>query len=76
MCGYPCQSHGHHTLSEVIKKLCNSGGFGGKRTNHSCRASSATRLYEKGVNEELICEKTGHRLVAVRSYIKEPPQTN
>ena len=31
-------------------------------------ASTATHLYEKGVDEQLICEKTGHRSVAVRGY--------
>ena len=65
---YSCQARGRHTLEKVIKKLCQKAGFSGKRTNHSCRASSATRMYELGADEQLICEKTGHRSVAVRSY--------
>ena len=65
---YSCQPRGRHTLEKVIKKICDKAGFGGKRTNHSCRASSATVMYERGADEQLICEKTGHRSVAVRSY--------
>ena len=65
---FSCQPRGRHTLEKVVKKLCEAGGITGKRSNHSCRASSATRLYEEGVDEQLICEKTGHRSVAVRSY--------
>ena len=65
---YSCQPRGRHALEKVIKKLCDKGGFGGKRTNHSCRASTTTRMYDQGCDEQLICEKTGHRSVAVRSY--------
>ena len=65
---YSCQARGRHTLSEVIKKMCKATGLGECCTNHSCRASSATRMYEQGADEQLICEKTGHRSVAVRSY--------
>ena len=65
---YSCQPRGRHTLNKVLKNLCQKAGFSGKRTNHSCRAALATRLYEEGIDEQLICEKTGHRSVAVRSY--------
>ena len=30
--------------------------------------STATRMYDKGFDEQLISEKTGHHSVAVRSY--------
>ena len=65
---YSCQPRGKHSLNKVLKTLCSKAGITGKSTNHSCRAASATRLYEEGVDEQLICEKTGHRSVAVRSY--------
>ena len=65
---YSCQARGRHTIEKVIKELCKKGGFTGKHTNHSCRASTATRMYEQGADEQLICEKTGHKSVAVRSY--------
>ena len=65
---FSCQARGRHALEKVIKALCKQGGFTGKRMNHSCRATLATRLYDNGVDEQLICEKTGHRSIAVRSY--------
>ena len=43
-------------------------GFDGYYTNHSLRATAATRLYAAGVDEQLIAEKTGHRSSAIRAY--------
>ena len=65
---YSCQARGRHSIEKVIKELCKQGGFDGKRTNHSMCAASATHMYEQGADEQLICEKTGHRSVAVCSY--------
>ena len=54
---YPCQARGHHTLEEkVIKNLCKKGGITGRRTNHSCRASTVTRMYDQGCDKQLICK--------------------
>ena len=48
---------------------CSEAGIGGYRTNHSLRATAATRLYQAGVHEQLIIERKGHRsLEGVRSY--------
>ena len=65
---FSCQPRGIHTLQKVVKNMSVKAGIIGRRSNHSCRAASATRLYEQGCDEQLICEKTGHRSVAVRSY--------
>ena len=65
---YSCQDHGHHKIEKVVKEMCKKAGFTGKRTNHSLRAGCATRLYDGGADEQLICEKTGHRSIAVRGY--------
>lgn len=43
-------------------------GFEGFFSNHSLRATAATRLYMAGVDEQLIAEKSGHRSVSVRNY--------
>ena len=44
-------------------------GITGFRTNHSLRSTTATRLYQAGVDEQLIMETTGCRsLEGVRSY--------
>ena len=65
---YSCQARGHHKLEKVVKEMCKKAGFTGKRTNHSLRAGCATRMYDGGADEQLICEKTGHRSIAVRGY--------
>lgn len=48
--------------------MCKEAGFDGFFTNHSLRATAATRLYAAGVDEQLIAEKTGHRSSAIRNY--------
>ena len=42
--------------------------FKGNFTSHSLRATSATRLYAQGIEEQKICEITGHRSTCVRAY--------
>ena len=60
---------GHNTLEQTVARLCSSAGITGFRTNHSLRATAATRLYQAGVDEQMIMETTGHRsLEGVRSY--------
>ncbi len=48
--------------------MCLSAGIGGNKTNHSLRATAATRLFHKGIDEQLIQEVTGHKSVAVQNY--------
>ena len=44
-------------------------GIPGYKTNHSLRATAATRFYQAGVDEQLIMEKTGHKsLEGLRIY--------
>ena len=60
---------GKNTLAGKIKKMCQLANVGGNKTNHSLRATGATSLYEKGVPEKIIQERTGHRsLEALRVY--------
>ncbi|XP_062574060.1 zinc finger MYM-type protein 2-like [Saccostrea cucullata] len=59
---------GINTLSKVVKNLCAKAGLDGHFTNHSLRATAATRMYSAELPEQLICEKTGHRSDAVREY--------
>ena len=67
-CWYMDAPVGVHTLQQIVKKMCNEAGFEGQFTNHSLRATAATRLYAAGVDEQLIAEKTGHRSSFVRAY--------
>ena len=60
---------GHNTLSKTVARVCKSAGIIGFKTIHSLQVTAATRLYQSGVEEQLIMEKTGHgSLEGVRSY--------
>ena len=60
---------GHNPLEQTVARLCSAAGIQEFRTNHSLRATTATRLYQAGVDEQLIMETTGHRsLEGARSY--------
>ena len=65
-CWYSVKPIGHDTLDKAVARMCSLGGVGGYRT---IRATAATRLYQAGVDEQLIMEKTGHRSTeGARSY--------
>ena len=60
---------GHNTLEKTVARLCSAAGIQGFRTNHSLRATAATRLYQAGDDEQLIMETTGYQsLEGVHSY--------
>ena len=53
----------------TVSRLCSNAGIGGFRTNHSLRASTASRLYQAGVDEQLLMECTDHHSVeGAQSY--------
>ena len=64
---YSLAAFGRHKLSSIVANICKEGGLSGNRTNHSLRATSATSMYDAGVDEQLICEVKGHRPTAVRN---------
>lgn len=63
---YKNMALGHNSLTNVVKTL--TQGLKGKYTNQSLRRTGATRLFQGGVPEDMICKKTGHRSLAVREY--------
>ena len=66
---YSKQPIGHNTLMNMVRRLCQEAGIEGFFTNHSLRTTAATRLFEAGVDEQLIMLRTGHRsATGVRSY--------
>ena len=68
-CWYSRVPLGHTTLSKTVSRLCQLGGIQGFKTNHLLRATATTRLYQSGVDEQLVMERTGHQsLEGVRSY--------
>ena len=55
--------------------MCSLAGFEGKITNQSLRATAATQMYEMGVPEKAIQERTGHRsLDSLRVYKRTSTQ--
>ena len=60
---------GKDTLQNKLSNMCKKAGISDKKINHSLRAASATQMYDSGVPEKLIQERTGHRsLEALRMY--------
>ena len=52
---------GRNTLSKMLQNMCDEGGVQGKKTNHSLRAYAATELFQAGVSEKVIQNRSGHR---------------
>ena len=68
-CWYCKNPLGHNLLGKTVSRLCIAAGIGGFKTNHSLRATSTRRLYQSGVEEQQVMERTGHRSIdGVRSY--------
>ena len=68
-CWYSKQAIGHSNLESTVARLFKTAGIPGYKTNHSLRATATSRLYQAGVDEQLVMERTGHRSVdGVRSY--------
>ena len=58
-----------NTLGNTVKRLCQDAGISGFKTNHSLRVTNATRLFQHGVDEQLIMTRTGHcRVSGVCAY--------
>ena len=60
---------GHNTLGKIVSEMMKEAGFEGHYTNHSLRVTSATRLFDAEVDEQLIMTRTGHSSTdSVRAY--------
>ena len=62
------QPIGVNKLSIIVKSMCKNANIPGYFTNHSGKRTCATALFREGVDEQLICSRTGHRSTAVRAY--------
>lgn len=66
---YSPRAIGHHTLDNTMSRICKAAGINGFKTNHSLRITTATRLFQAGVDEQLIMEQTGHHSTdGIRTY--------
>ena len=50
--------------------MMEDAGISGHFRNHSTRKSTCTRLFQKGVDPQLIKEQTGHKSNAIMRYKK------
>ena len=57
---FTSQPIGKNTLGKMVKGICSDGGINGQKSNHSLCATGASDLYQAGVPEKLIQERTGH----------------
>ena len=66
---YSSMPVGYRTLMTTVNRLCKSASIDGYKTNHSLRVTAATRLFQQGVDEQLIMLRAGHRSIdGVRTY--------
>ena len=68
-CWYSNVPIGHNKLASKAKRLCEEAEIFGCRTNHSFRATAATRMYDMGIDEQLTCEKTGECIKVVLRWL-------
>ena len=55
-CWYSRAPLGHNKLRNAVADMCKQAGIPGYHTNHSPQATTATRLYHAGVNEQMVME--------------------
>ena len=68
-CWYARTPVGHNMLSNTVRRLFETAGIAGHFTNHSLRPTAATRMFNTGMDEQLIMHRTGHSSTSgVRSY--------
>ena len=69
LCVWNCdQPYGFNKIKNTVKEVCKEAGIEGKYTNHSLRATCASRMYQNSVPEQIIKETTGHKSDCVRVY--------
>ena len=61
---------GHNKLGNVVSKMCKDADLQGQFSNHSLRATTATRGLEKGISDKLIKERTGHRDIRLKIFLE------
>ena len=74
-CWYSPRPIGHCSLDNTVSRLCKSASIEGYKTNHSLRVTTATRLFQAGIDEQLIMERTGHHSTdGIRTYKRSSVQ--
>ena len=63
---------GHNKLGNVGSKMCKDADLQGQFSNHSLRATTATRGLQKRISDKLIMERTGHRNIRSLQRYQRP----
>jgi hypothetical protein len=63
---YKNMALGKNSLLNIVKVIMSA--FDGRFTNHSLRRTSATRLFQSGIPEDIIRNQTGHRSNVLSRY--------
>ncbi len=58
----------------MMKNIRKDAGIAGKKTNHSLRATVASKLFAAGVPERIIQESTGHRSIEALCLYEHPTE--
>ena len=51
---------GKNSLGKMVKEICLDAGISGHKTNHSLCATGVSDLFQAGVPEKIIKERSGH----------------
>ena len=51
---------GKNKLGSMVKEFCSNAGISGCKTNHSLRVTGVSDLFQAGVPEKIIKERSGH----------------
>ena len=69
-----------HIVNDKVKTMCSEAGIQRNETNHSLRSTGATEMYQSGIPEKVIQERSGHQSKEelhsyIASTILSTPQT-
>ena len=66
---FSCVPVGKNQLGKMVKEVRLQAQVLGKKTNHSLRASGISKLFQAGISEKVIQDRSGHRsLDGLRKY--------
>ena len=66
---YVAMPVGKNVLSKMVAEMCSDAGIHGRKTNHSLRVAGVSSLFDAGVPERIIQQRSGHRsLEGLRVY--------
>ena len=57
---YTAKAIGKNTLAKMVKEICVDASICGRKTNHSLRATGVSDLFQAGVPDKIIKERSGH----------------